>query len=222
MTAAPPPPRLVRRDELLPVTGSFDQCGSFRPDVSLEAELDPLIPEVIDLDEVDPVDTGNRVNGESWGWLRGSDRWWLVPLGFRSNGTTLAMITLSNEESMFDGPLGARATYRSPVTVIWYFNAENIEEDFLEVLYGVEPAKAATYCFERCGYNTFCPCCNEMPGLVVDVTVDQTLAPEIDQIGWAAVWKACPAHAAGCTDGYVTWTGKEWRYANGTAPAQAT
>jgi hypothetical protein len=211
-------PRLLGASESLSASGSFAECAQCRPSSDLEVDLELLVPDDSDLDEVDPVDAGNLVNGEPWGWLRGHNRWWLVPLDLRTNCRLIAAMSVRNEGSMFGGPKSIWASYRAPVTAIWHADFDEPETNWLEVMYDAEPAESARQCFEWFADNTFCPGCEEAPGLVADVWVDEELAPGADQVGWAAVWTACRSHSSGCTDGYVKWSGQRWSYADGVTP----
>ncbi len=190
------------------------------PNVELEEHLDEIFEDHDggDPEGIDPIDTGNLINAESWGWTKGTDRWWIVPLGFQSAAVPLSSTSLWMADSMDGGSVSAASLYTPEAALSWSSDSEGIA-DWFDITYFPDPAVVAVETFGAVYGGFFewvrlCPCCDD-EGWVAQIRADETLAPGAEQKGWNLVWEPCPEHAGGCEftdiDGHhAEWTGTRW------------
>lgn len=163
-----------------------------------------------DLEDADPIDTGNTINGEAWGWVQGTERWYLLPADFQSEAVVLSKAFGSMESSMTGGFTSATVKF-TPTAALYSLADDNEGHLTFDVTYNPDPKRVARRPFvdvlEGRFDDPWCPLCEDNEW-VIRLAVNPDLAPGVEQRAWRSVYRLCKKHRANPTfeDGEGTLT----------------
>jgi hypothetical protein len=139
------------------------------------------------------MDSANTVNDSAWAWIRGTDRWFLVPA---DPGQKLVRASAWMSESMTGAVIDSELRRSGPTGVAWQDNDAELE--WVEVFYEVSDwdslvlktvgAIAADF------FDPPCPACDT--GWEMNLDVDASFRTELVGKALALLYRPCNDHCA--------------------------
>lgn len=206
---------ITRGQELSPEDVAPANLGEIRPDDALDADLEALY-EADDYEATEdaaPVDAGNSVDGEAWGWFRtigesaAGSPWRLVPLSFPELSENVVAFSAWQSASMTGAVRSSGASILRDVAIVWNDDDENGR--FIDVIYGgVDRDElvvgAVSSVLEGGG-----PLCPEHPdGWVLSLDVSERANEAVVVRAVGLIWRPCDQHL----DAIVEVSGGTWRW----------
>lgn len=204
------------------------------PTEQLQEELELIYEDLLDAfraEEVPPIDVGNRVNGEAWGWFRcydfdGEDHWQLLPVNFQDVAAELITISATQELSRTGAFFRGGCRHVGGTAVSWFTYDE--AGSWLDVNYDIDLASTTEHLCNALFDGEGDPLCPDADEHGWEVELD--LAPELDlatvQRCLNILWTPCgndPSHEQLDVLGQKwCWSGDGWseqHVASGTATA---
>lgn len=171
---------------------------AIRPTEELSEALDEILEDLLSdlsLQEVHPIDMGNRIDGQPWGWLpMGADprRFSLAPLPLE--GESLVDFSAWMEASMTGEVASSGIRHQGTTAVAWFIS--DTQTSYLDVAYEVEDWDELLPWGLWWEGDPLCPACEEehYSGWAVEVSVDPRFSPTMIGRALSKVWAPCNDH----------------------------